>query len=149
MGKDDIRLIIKEDKTNDNLENLDDEILKAEENLEENRINLTIKRIWLYNIYDNLYDLLTIYIQKDDRLKWLSTFDIICGPYSFNLINYDHLINDFIEEFLDQLDEIYIKIKNKKLEIADDDRLEFEKLMTLNNKKIYSRIAYCFEKRYL
>ena len=102
-------------------------------------------KIWMFEILDDLHDLLNYYVDSDYRLKWVGISDILYGPGSCNMIKYDDDINEFIYEFLNEIDELFDQMERKNLEIAEDDQLEFERLMTLNKEKIYSRIAYCLE----
>jgi len=105
-------------------------------------------KLWIVNIIDDLCDIISFYIKIDNRLKWIGLDDIIYGSKSRFQIKFDNHIHDFINIFLNKLDEYHKCIKNKRLEIKDDNQI-FETLMSLNSQNIYSRIAFCLEKRYL
>ena len=96
-----------------------------------------------------MYELLDFYTKNDDRLKYISTVDLLFGGCSVRNIKNDEIILDFIEEFLDKLDKICEIIRKKQLEIIEDDQDEFDSLMSLNKKQMYSRIAFYIEKWYV
>ncbi len=106
------------------------------------------QKIWISEIYDDLYLLLNSYIIMDDRLKWVNISDIMYSPFSDKPIKNDYYIQEFINILLDELKYISELVQNKKLEILEDNLLEYESLIILNKNKIYSRIAYVFEQRY-
>jgi hypothetical protein len=107
------------------------------------------QKIFLFDLCNNLYSLLNSYIKIDDRLRCIGYSEILYGPLSFNSIKYDHHIKCFINQFLDELDNIHKEMEIKKFQIIDNDNDEFNTLKSLNSKKIYSRISYCIEKWYV
>ena len=111
--------------------------------------NTNIKtKIWITEIHDFLYPLFYHYIKLDDRLKWISLPDLLYGSSSIKNINDDEIIIDFINKFVDEIDDIFDWMINKNLEIMEEDKIEFQKIMSLNENKLYPRIAYCLEKWY-
>ncbi len=99
-------------------------------------------KIWMSDIIDEFYDLLDYYSNIDDRLKWIGVSNILYGPRSSYSIIYDKDIREFIGKFTGLVVTVTNKMNRKKLEIVQDDRQEFNRLMSLNHKKIYSRIAF-------
>ncbi len=124
-----------------------DNIELYEEDDENNSVSN--KKIWIFDIFDNLYSLFDKFIEIDDRLKWVSLFDILNGPFSFKSIKNDESIKEFIDTLLESIVDIKKWMENKRLEILDDDKNEFSTLISLNRKEIYSRIAYIIHKKYI
>jgi hypothetical protein len=124
-----------------------EEIEEIEEERSRNQHNPNSKkRIWMMDISDEFFDLKEYYLKIEYRLKWVDMNDILYGPRSIYPIRYDEHINEFINDFMVLLDSILNRIKRKKLVIIQDDEFEFNRLKSLNGKKIYSRIAFCLQK---
>lgn len=104
------------------------------------------KSLWMLDINDNFSGLIDEYIKIDDRLRWIGMFDILYGRQSCYGIRYDSDIVNFIEELLNEIDKLVNHMNKKNLHIIEDDKDQFERLLSLNRKKIYSRIAFCLEK---
>ena len=105
--------------------------------------------LWISDIHDDFYGILDDYSYSDDRLKWVGMSDILYGRRSNYQIMYDEVIVQFIDEFVEQIESLVKYMKKKKLHIIEDDREEFERLLSLNEDIIYSRIAGCLEKWYV
>lgn len=141
-NKIDTREIIRE-VVNDEIGILD------EDTNNQNTNHQNTKKFWISDMYDNLYETLDFYIIIDDRLKCISMSEILNSPFSLNTIAYDNTILDFINDFINIIDSQYEIMKRKEIEIMENDRQEFNKLLSLNKNKIYSRISYCIEKWYI
>ncbi len=106
-------------------------------------------KIWISEFFDDFDDLLNHYSKIDNRLRWLGISDILYSPRSSYLIKHDKFIIEFIDEFMIELDYLLNMIKRKKLSITEDDQTEFDRLFSLNKDKIYSRISFSLEKRFV
>ncbi len=110
---------------------------ECENQKEEPRTRTYKKVLWLSDITDNFNYLKNYYSGIDYRLKWIDMSDILYGSYSDYKISHDNDINEFISKFLNEID--YLK---KKCQLV-------ENRINLNRKKVYSRISYCIQKRYV
>lgn len=108
------------------------------------------KRIWISDIYDRLYHLLNYHINYGEyRLKVVGVSDILSGKYIFKNIKYDQNIIDFINDFLEEIENILDEIKTYKLYISEEDMYEFNNICSLHENKLYYRISYCFNKHFI
>jgi hypothetical protein len=98
------------------------------------------------DIHNNFYNLLDDYSNADDRLKWVGMSDILYGRRFGYKIIYDEVILQFIDKFMEQIEGLLKYMKRKRLHIIEDDCEEFERLVSLNENIVYSRIAGCLEK---
>lgn len=105
--------------------------------------------LWMSDISTDFCKLLEHYQNIDDRLKWVSQLNILCGRRSSYKIKDDSIIKNFIDAFLEQRNCLLSHMNKKKLYIIDNDRKEFERLKSLNKELIYSRIAFCVLIRYV
>jgi len=142
----------KNDKIDNKIEEIKIEEIKeqdenSEDNKEENFNNKIDNKIWILDIFDEIDNLLNLYIEREDRLKWLKISDILYGKESYNKILYDLDIKEFISEFL--LLVKHTKNKMSAKQIDKNDQCDFDKLISLNNEKIYSKISFCIETWYI
>jgi hypothetical protein len=108
-----------------------------------------VEKIWIADIYDGVSILVTQYSKMDERLKWFGIVNLIKGPLLSIPIKHDEYINKFINDFLDMLDNISKDVSKNKLEVRDDEKNEYNRIMSLNRPTIYSRISHCINKRYI
>jgi hypothetical protein len=139
--KDDLEDEIKEDHSQ---EHIQEHIQEHSQEDSQDQQNI----VWISDIYDILYPILNKYAKTDNRLRWVRMSDIMYG-YRSKYIKYDIHIKCFIEEFLDEIVKIKKSLRKKNKYIINDDKEEFERLSSLDNEQIYSRIAFCLEKKYL
>ena len=143
--KDNLEDEVKEDDIKENDEHYEHE----QKDPQIRTLNDIKNAVWILDIYDELYILLNEYTKIDDRLRYLGISDIMYGRRSSYSIKYDEQIVCFIDVFLDKILQITKSLKKKKQYIINDDKEEFERLLSLNKDRIYSRIAFCLEKWYL
>jgi len=121
------------------------------DNINKNNYN---NKVWMLDLFNEFDMIINYYSQIDDRFKWIDINDILLSRYSYKafntvrITNDDH-INEFINDFLNEINSIVHWMNRKKLQIFEEDKHIFDKLLSLNDKKIYSRIAYRFEKMYV
>lgn len=102
----------------------------------------TINKLLLSDVDGNLWKIIDEYTKLDSRFDWFSLNDIYYGKYSNIKIDNDEIVVRFIYDFLDEVDNIDMICKNNAIE--QEDLYYFNKLLSLNYDKLYSKVAYCF-----